>query len=476
MSAWAGLDRGTRGLILGAGGALILGLGAVGWQATRPDPQGTSDAASVALAPEPAPAEEPAAEPAPASVPDAPVAPDPVEGIADLPKIDAWRVAPDGEAVVAGLAAPLSRVDVLVDGKAVASGDAAASGEFAILFTMAPNPQPSRMELAMTLPDGTLIQSKDLVALGPVAGPELAIAAPEPAPAGVADTEVAPEPPAETGTAALAPPAVLLTEEGPVVLQTATPAQLASASVMMDSIAYTPLGAVQVGGHGAPGAGLRLYLDNAEAAVTAVSGDGRWLVTLGDTAPGIYTLRVDQLDADGKVSSRFETPFKRETLEALAAAAGGAAQATETVTAPAADLAEVAAPASATPAEPVPAETSVAEPPTAEVEAAEVSAPEASVPEAPALEAPTASDAALAATETASEVAAAGAAPTPASASVTITVQPGFTLWGIAQERYGDGVLFVQVFEANADKIRDPNLIYPGQVFTVPEGLAVPQP
>ena len=52
---------------------------------------------------------------------------------------------------------------------------------------------------------------------------------------------------------------------------------------------------------------------------------------------------------------------------------------------------------------------------------------------------------------------------------VTVTVQPGFTLWGIAQERYGDGVLYVQVFEANRDKIRDPDLIYPGQVFSVPE-------
>jgi len=51
---------------------------------------------------------------------------------------------------------------------------------------------------------------------------------------------------------------------------------------------------------------------------------------------------------------------------------------------------------------------------------------------------------------------------------VTVTVQPGFTLWGIAQERYGDGVLYVQVFEANRDRIRDPDLIYPGQVFTVP--------
>jgi nucleoid-associated protein YgaU len=66
-------------------------------------------------------------------------------------------------------------------------------------------------------------------------------------------------------------------------------------------------------------------------------------------------------------------------------------------------------------------------------------------------------------------VALAGAASPPPT--VTITVQPGFTLWGIAQERLGDGVLYVQVFEANRDRIKDPDLIYPGQVFSIPEGL-----
>ena len=44
---------------------------------------------------------------------------------------------------------------------------------------------------------------------------------------------------------------------------------------------------------------------------------------------------------------------------------------------------------------------------------------------------------------------------------VSITVQPGFTLWGIASKQFGDGVMYVQVSEANKDKIRDPNLIYP---------------
>lgn len=49
------------------------------------------------------------------------------------------------------------------------------------------------------------------------------------------------------------------------------------------------------------------------------------------------------------------------------------------------------------------------------------------------------------------------------------TVQPGTSLWAIAAERFGDGILYVKVFEANRDRIRDPDLIYPGQVFRIPE-------
>ena len=48
------------------------------------------------------------------------------------------------------------------------------------------------------------------------------------------------------------------------------------------------------------------------------------------------------------------------------------------------------------------------------------------------------------------------------------TVQPGNTLWAIARERYGKGILYVLVFEANRDRIRNPDLIYPGQVFVLP--------
>lgn len=49
------------------------------------------------------------------------------------------------------------------------------------------------------------------------------------------------------------------------------------------------------------------------------------------------------------------------------------------------------------------------------------------------------------------------------------TVQPGSTLWAIAREQFGEGIMYVEVFEANRDLIRDPDLIFPGQVFRMPE-------
>jgi len=50
----------------------------------------------------------------------------------------------------------------------------------------------------------------------------------------------------------------------------------------------------------------------------------------------------------------------------------------------------------------------------------------------------------------------------------SVTIQPGYTLWAVAKNRYGAGVRYVQIFNANRDRIKDPNLIYPGQVFDLP--------
>ena len=50
-----------------------------------------------------------------------------------------------------------------------------------------------------------------------------------------------------------------------------------------------------------------------------------------------------------------------------------------------------------------------------------------------------------------------------------IIVQPGNSLWRIARRTYGSGFNFVDIFRANDDQIGDPDLIYPGQIFTLPE-------
>ncbi len=49
-----------------------------------------------------------------------------------------------------------------------------------------------------------------------------------------------------------------------------------------------------------------------------------------------------------------------------------------------------------------------------------------------------------------------------------VLVQPGNSLWRIARRVYGSGFSYTQIFDANRDRIVDPDLIYPGQVFEVP--------
>ncbi|WP_299815693.1 LysM peptidoglycan-binding domain-containing protein [uncultured Jannaschia sp.] len=50
-----------------------------------------------------------------------------------------------------------------------------------------------------------------------------------------------------------------------------------------------------------------------------------------------------------------------------------------------------------------------------------------------------------------------------------ITVQPGYTLWAISEGYFGEGIRYVQIFEENRGRIRDPDLIFPGQIFTLPQ-------
>jgi nucleoid-associated protein YgaU len=60
----------------------------------------------------------------------------------------------------------------------------------------------------------------------------------------------------------------------------------------------------------------------------------------------------------------------------------------------------------------------------------------------------------------------------PPEGYAAVDVQPGNNLWRIAQRSFGDGLRYTEIYRANETKIRDPDLIYPGQVFAVPENGA----
>lgn len=52
--------------------------------------------------------------------------------------------------------------------------------------------------------------------------------------------------------------------------------------------------------------------------------------------------------------------------------------------------------------------------------------------------------------------------------TASYTVKSGDCLWNIAKQFYGNGADYNKIYEANKDKIGNPNLIYPGQTFTLP--------
>ncbi|MDX5414149.1 MAG: LysM peptidoglycan-binding domain-containing protein, partial [Rhodobacterales bacterium] len=351
---------------------------------------------------------------APATEPAATAATEPGP-TADLPSFDTVRLAPDGEAVVAGRAMAGSTVDILLDGIVVGTATAGADGAFAAFLSLPGADAPRVLTLAVTR-DGASVASEQQVIIAPMQRPAVEVAAGT-STAQPASPEAASQEPAAATVAPAAAPALLLSDNtGVRVLQPATPADPAgTGGVALDVISYTSLGDVLLQGRATALSKVLIYLDNAAVTAAAVDSGGIWSTGLPGVGPGIYTLRLDEVDATGKVLSRIETPFKREDRDEVAAIA--AASAAADATAPDTETAE------GSPAQPV----------------AEAGSPDA----------PAAAD---------------------ASASVrVVTVQPGNTLWAIARESYGAGPLFVRVFEANRDRIRDPDLIYPRQVFEIPE-------
>lgn len=324
--------------------------------------------------------------------------------VPQVPTFDTVNIQKTGEAVIAGRAEPGAEVVVKLDGKEIGKTTANTDGAFVVVpdqplpagsgaLTIEAkgqgdvNPIASEQSVAVIVPAGQPAQA--LVAIVSPNAPTRILQKPEPQPEPAA---------AQPETAA-------------------KPAKLVS----IDSVDYDTNGNIVFSGQGDQGNTARIYVDNAIIGDAPVGADGRWSFS-GTTsvAPGNHTLRVDGLDAEGKVVNRVEVPFFREDQSKVAEAAPAETTATKTEE---------------------PASTATAEQPAA-------SQPEATAP---------------AAEETA-------AAPAPAKPKQgRVVIQPGNNLWHISRVLYGSGAKYTMLYEANKDQIRDPDRIYPGQVFKTPD-------
>lgn len=156
------------------------------------------------------------------------------------------------------------------------------------------------------------------------------------------------------------------------ILQKPTPARRTFV-LTVDSVDYDDAGQLVVSGQAPAKAVVQLYLDSRFIGRARADGDGAWLLKpKAPVAPGLYTLRADQVDADGKVLARVSLPFSRAAF--LTAMGPG----------------------------------------------------------------------------------------------TFVVVQPGNSLWRLARRTYGDGFGYTVIYEANREQIKDPDLIFPGQVFALP--------
>jgi nucleoid-associated protein YgaU len=413
MTKLAGLASG-QGLVATAAAVVVVagGLGLVSsgflWQDEAPD-EAQNVAQPVVSIDETAPEakQEPAPEAKQEPAPEATAKPTPeatqekaTAKPLNPPRFSNFRLSPDGALLVAGSAMPGWDVAVLLDGAELTRVTANPTGEFVVFHDIAPSTEARVLTLAMHASEGTdMIASKDEIIVAPMSAPvDVAQAeapqAPEPALEDVEQPE-APEvgtapredqvpdvQPNETKEKSTPSQAVILSNaDGLEVLQPASP-RVASPQVMssvaLDAITYSEDGDVRLTGRAQGEGFVRIYLDNAPVTSSRIAEDGAWRTDLPNIDTGVYTLRVDEVDADGQVTSRVETPFKREAQDVVA---------------------------------------------------------------------------------TQGEI---------GQGVRAVTVQPGATLWAISRRNYGEGIMYVRIYEANRDRIRDPDLIYPGQVFTVP--------
>ncbi|EKF20360.1 LysM peptidoglycan-binding domain-containing protein [Nitratireductor pacificus] len=376
------------------------------------------------------------------------------------PSFDLVRVEPNGSVVIAGRAAPGATVEIIHGATVLGTATSGPGGDFAAVLEEPLKPGDYQIVLRATTPDNVAATSLEtaivtvpdneagqvLALVDRPGAPSRLITVPEAQPVGEGGSEVsaaapnAPaagqQPPAETPTPAAPEPVPEPQAAAPQPAPSApapqeAPAQPAPAATQeaVPNIEAVEIDGRQVfvAGAARPGATVRVYANEILLGETVTAPNGRFLIeAVRDLPVGDYIVRADMLSSDGStVVARAAVPFTRAEGEQIAAVA------------PRADTAEKSGRLPVEPA--APAATPQQQP------AADGSAPDAM---------------AAAPAEAAEKLA-------PVDGSVII--RRGDTLWHISRRVYGRGVRYTTIYLANREQIENPDRIWPGQVFAVPQ-------
>lgn len=399
-----------------------------------------------------APATEGRLPPAPAASTDAAAPAAPSAAGAIVPTFDIVRVESNGSIVVAGNAAPNAKVEILNGSTVLGSTVAGPDGAFAIILDDPLKPGDYTITLRSTAGNVVTASAQTAVVSIPQnsTGQVLAMVE-EPGKPSELLTVPAPEAKSDaalpaTGTelpAAAAPAAI---EAAPAPVAPATPAAPAAPAaepkIVVEAVEIDG-NKIFIAGVTDPGRKVRAYANDILLGDAKTSPDRHFLVEATRDIPvGTYTIHVDALDADGvRVVARAAVPFEREPGEAVAAVAPAGPK-----------------PAGIKPVEPNAPATEAA--PTTPATAAETPA----TTPTPATEAPAEMAVATPPGETPETV-----APKLEHADGAVIIRRHDTLWRISRRVYGQGMRYSTIYLANQDQISNPNRIWPGQVFKVPE-------
>jgi len=348
------------------------------------------------------------------------------------PSFDIARVEKNGDTLVAGRAAPDTTVELLDGGKVIGQIKTDSAGQFVLL------------------PQG-LAAGSHLLSLQTSDGQQHVIDSQTNITVVIAK--------AEAPIVAMSTPG----EPTKILSDTKPSAPKPVPEVMIRTVEAGEGGALFASGSAMPGQNVQIYLSDMPIAKAITADDGHWSLKVSKGLhAGSYRVRADAIDANGNVVARAEVPFDypEETVAAK----------TATVMPPAAQTPSVKIPAVQTPA---------AQPPDAPAPISKASEPQSEQNKSVAVVAaivptgaPNSETTPSTAIVTPAQTPVAPSAHSSADAVVaqldTAQVSRGDSLWRISRKIYGHGIRYTQIYEANTKQIRDPKLIYPGQILVLP--------